>query len=98
MAAAHNRNDRSMWFSFAGLLHRRQTLRAREFAQLVVRRGHLSIRTDRGEGFDERFRIGDRDPILEDARRREPDALADGELIAVRRERVEQPVLAYGHG
>src|SRR5688572_20447333 len=80
------------------LLRGRQSLRARELAQLVVRRRHLPIRTNRGEGFEQRFRIHDRDPILEDARRREPDALAHGELIAVRRERIEQRVLANGHG
>ena len=50
------------------------------------------------KGSTQRFRIHGRDPILEDARRREPDALAHGELIAVRRERVEQRVLANGHG
>src|SRR5688572_32419700 len=81
-----------------GLLRGRQSLRARELAQLVVRRGHLPIRTNGGEGFEQRFRIHDRDPILEDARRREPDALAYGELLAVRRERVEERILANSHG
>ena len=38
------------------------------------------------------------DPILEDISRHEPHALAHGELIAARRERVEQRVLANGHG
>src|SRR5262245_42681417 len=71
------------------LLRGRQSLCARELAQLVVRRGHLPIRTNRGEGFDQCFRIRDCDPILEDARRREPDAFTHGELIAVRRERIE---------
>jgi glyoxylase-like metal-dependent hydrolase (beta-lactamase superfamily II) len=81
-----------------GLLRGRQSLRARELAQLVVRRGDFPVCTNRGEGFDQRFRIRDRDPILEDARRRQLDALTHGELVAVRGERVEQRVLANGHG
>ena len=49
-------------------------------------RGHLLVRTNRGEGLEQRFGIPRRDPILENARRDEPDALRHGELIAMRRE------------
>src|SRR5687767_15479996 len=75
MAAAHNRIDRRICLL---LLRGRQSLRTRELAQLVVRRGHLPIRTNRGEGFEQRFRIRERDPNPANARRRVPSASATG--------------------
>ena len=50
------------------------------------------------KGSSSAFGSVDRDPILENARRNKPDALGHGELVAMRRETVEQRVLANGHG
>src|SRR6185436_9514981 len=74
-------------------------LRARELSQLIVRwTGHLAIGLHRLPGLCQRLRIGHGDPILEDPRRDEPDSLAYGHLIAVRREPFDVGVVTQRHG
>ena len=73
-------------------------MRLARIRNMIVRRRRSSISANLVEGFEQRFRIRCRDPVLEDTGRRESDALAHGHLIAVRREQVEQRVVAHGHG
>ncbi len=68
VVVAANTRTRSLRALQGALLGRLETLRTRELAQFVVRRRCLPIRTNLGEGFEQRFRIRGRRPILEDAR------------------------------
>src|SRR5690349_7271714 len=74
-------------------------LRTRELSQLVFRRtGHLAIGLHRLPRLYQRLRIGHGDPILENPWRDEPDSLAYGHLVAVRREPLDVGVVTQGHG